>query len=140
MISYGTSYTISVYRLTCPRSKYTHDYYRNYYLFIGVLADQNADAYVETALLYPEQSIQSMVNGIITISDVTVNTLTKPTFSSIYAIFNILCNVAIVSGYYLYIIFPYGFDNFNNNPISLIMKISNTPVLVTDAAITDRTL
>lgn len=95
---------------------------------------------METALLYPEQSIQSMVNGIITISDVTVNTLTKPTFSSIYAIFNILCNVAIVSGYYLYIIFPYGFDNFNNNPINLIFKIGNTVAFVADAPVVDRTL
>ena len=37
IITNGTFYTISVHRLACPRSIYTNNYYRGYYLFIGVL-------------------------------------------------------------------------------------------------------
>jgi hypothetical protein len=33
----GTAYTITVNRLTCPRAKYTNNYYRSYYTFIGIL-------------------------------------------------------------------------------------------------------
>lgn len=37
IVVYGTSYTISIYRIASPRGKYANDYYRSYYLFIGVL-------------------------------------------------------------------------------------------------------
>lgn len=53
IITNGTLYTISVHRLTCPRAKYTNDYYRSYYLFVGVLETVSSTVYCESALLYP---------------------------------------------------------------------------------------
>lgn len=38
----GTTYTITINRLASPRGKYTNDYYRSYYLFIGVLSSITA--------------------------------------------------------------------------------------------------
>lgn len=46
IIPNGTIYRISVHRLTCPRGKYTNDYYRSYYIFVGVLPTLTSTAYV----------------------------------------------------------------------------------------------
>lgn len=140
IIPNGTSYTLSVHRLTSPRGKYTNNYYRSYYLFIGVLSSIDSNAYVETAMLYPEQAIQSMVSGILTISDIIINTLTKPTFSTVYAIMYFKCNIAIASGTYLYLIFPFNFDNFNNNPMNIIFKIGGVVKFSYNGDVIDRTL
>lgn len=80
------------------------------------------------------------MNGILTISDVTVNTLTKPTFSSIYATIKFVCNVLIPTNSYLNLIFPIGFDNFNNNNLNLIFKVGASVLFVTDAPVVDRTV
>lgn len=90
--------------------------------------------------MYPEQAIQSTVSGILTISDLVVNTLSRPTFSSIYAITSFTCNVAIPSGSYLYLIFPYEFDNFNNNNINIILKVAGAVVFSASSGVVDRTL
>lgn len=140
VITNGTAYTLSIYRLACPRAKYTNNYYPGYYLFIGVLESVDASYYVESALLYPEQAIQSSINGILTVSDVVINTLSKPTFSSVYAIMKFVCNVNIPASSYMYIIFPYSFDNFNNNPINIIFKIGNVIAFSASAQVVDRTL
>lgn len=66
--------------------------------------------------------------------------MAKPTFSSVYAIIYFTCNVNIVANSYLYIIFPYAFDNFNNNNINIIFKKATSVALVTNAIVTDRTL
>ena len=95
MITAGTQYTLSLHRLACPRAKYTNDYYRSRYLFIGMLVNEDAEIYAETALLYPEQNIKSIIEGILTISDITITTASLPTFSSIYATFFFQCNIDI---------------------------------------------
>lgn len=69
-----------------------------------------------------------------------VNTLTKPTFSTIYAILYFKCNVAISAGTYLYLIFPYNFDNFNNNPINVIFKVGGVVKFSYTGEVIDRTL
>ncbi len=45
------------------------------------------------------------------------------------------CNIDIVAGQYLYLVFPTEFDNFNNKPLNVILKTTtvigtaNAPVL-----------
>ena len=76
-----------------------------------------------------------------TIVDVSVSTMSLPTFSSIYAIMTITCNVAIPAGSILFLTFPFEFDNFNNNPINAILKDSANAIIATgDMAVIDRTL
>ena len=91
-------------------------------------------------MLYPEQAIQSTVNGILTISDFVVNSLTKPTFSTIYAVMYFKCNVAISTGSYLFLIFPLNFDNFNNKPINIIFKVAGVIKFSYIGPVIDRTL
>jgi hypothetical protein len=50
-------------------------------------------------------------------------------------IFVLKCNVDLVSGDYLYLIFPEEFNNFNNKPLNVILRTTsilgtmNAPVL-----------
>lgn len=51
-----------------------------------------------------------------------------------------VCNVDIPSSSYMYLIFPYAFDNFNNNPINIIFKIGSVIAFSAAAQVVDRTL
>ena len=110
-----TSYTITIMRVACPRSLYAHDSFESRYIFIGVLANETSNTYIETALLYPEQNIHSYITGIMIIRDITVTTLTHNSFSAMYAIFDFECNVLIPANSMIFLIFPSNFDNFHNH-------------------------
>ena len=96
--------------------------------------------YNETSLLYPEQNIQQYIDGILSITDLEVTTMEQPAFSSIYTILYCECNVDITSDSFLYLIFPHAFDNFNNQPLSIVMKVENSVLATTSVTVIDRTL
>ena len=135
-----SSYEISVHRLTSPRSIYTNDYFPSRYLFIGILETETSTIYSETSLLYPEQTIQKEIDNIISIKNMEVTTLTQPAFSSIFTKLFVEANVDITAGSFLYLIFPYAFNNFNNQPISIVLKVSSVVIFSASATVTDRTL
>ena len=58
-------------------------------------------------------------------------------FSSIYAQFQMVCNVAITSGSYLFIDLPIQFNNLNNVPLNAIL-IFGANTISTNAAVTNR--
>ncbi len=66
--------------------------------------------------------------------------MSKPTFSSVYAIASFICNVAIPVNSYLYLTFPFAFDNFNNNNINFIFKVNGNIMFSSVATVVDRTL
>jgi hypothetical protein len=58
-------------------------------------------------------------------------------FSSIYAVFQFTCNVAIASGYFLYLDLPIQFNNLNNVPINAIIRYG-TNVISTTTVVKNR--
>jgi hypothetical protein len=118
----GVAYTISVIGLAAPRNPYTNNAFLSRYIFVGVLQNSSSTYYAERALLLPYQSIQSMVGGITSVQDMLgVSGTSLYAFSSIYAQFQLLSNVAITSGSYLYLDLPNQFDNLNNIPLNIIL-------------------
>ncbi len=79
-------------------------------------------------MLSPYQSVQSSVAGVINVQNmVGVSTNSLYAFSSIYAQFQIICNLAINSGYNIFLDLPIQFNNLNNIPINAILLYgSNT--------------
>lgn len=69
-----------------------------------------------------------------------VTTLIQPSFSSIFTTLYIQANIDITAGSFLYLIFPYAFNNFNNQPISIVVKIAGTVLFTYSATVIDRTL
>lgn len=123
----GTAYTISVIGLAAPRNPYTNNAFLSRYIFVGVLQDSTSAYFAERALLLPYQTIQSMVGGIVNVQDmVGVSASSLYAFSSIYAQFKLLSNVAINSGSYLYIDLPIQFDNLNNLALNAILLYSSS--------------
>ncbi len=103
----GTSYTISVIGLSSPRALYTNGAFSQRYIFVGVLQNSSSIAYSERVLLAPYQSIQSTVTGVINVQNmIGVSAGSLYSFSSIYAQFQMVCNVDISSGSYLFIDLP----------------------------------
>lgn len=69
-----------------------------------------------------------MVTGVVKVLDmVGVAAASLYAFSSLYAQFQMQCNVAITAGSFLYLDLPIEFDNLNNVPInSIILFGANT--------------
>jgi len=90
-----------------PRSIYANNAYPQRYIFVGVLTSASSTRYVERALLLPEQNIQSTVVGVVKVQDMLgVSTSGLYSFSSIYAQFQLICNVDITSGSHLFMDLP----------------------------------
>jgi hypothetical protein len=138
MKNLGVPYTISVIGLAAPRNPYTNNAYPSRYIFIGVLQDSSSTYFAERTLLLPYQSIQSMVAGIINVQDmIGVSSTSLYAFSSIYAQFKLLSNVAISSGSYLYIDLPIQFDNLNNLALNAIL-IYGSSIISSTATVRNR--
>jgi hypothetical protein len=134
----GIAYTISVIGLAAPRNPYTNNAFLSRYIFVGVLENSASTHYAERALLLPYQTIQSMVGGIVNVQDMLgVSASSLYAFSSIYAQFKLLSNVAINSGSYLYIDLPIQFDNLNNLALNAILLYS-TSIISSTAAVRNR--
>lgn len=134
----GTAYTVSVIGLASPRALYTNGVYSQRYIFIGVLPNSTSNAYSERTLLAPYQAIQSTVAGVINVQNmIGVSSGTLFSFSSIYAQFQMICNVAINSGSYLFIDLPIEFDNLNNVPINTIL-IFGANTISSNTVVTNR--
>ena len=69
-----------------------------------------------------------------------VTTLIQPSFSSIFTTLYIQANIDLTSGSFLYLIFPYAFNNFNNQPISIVLKVGGVVIFTYNATVIDRTL
>lgn len=69
-----------------------------------------------------------------------VTTLIQPSFSSIFTTLYIQANIDLTSGSFLYLIFPYAFNNFNNQPISIVLKVAGVVIFTYNATVIDRTL
>ena len=126
MISAQATYTITIFGLNCPRSVYTYGLFQSRYIFLGILANEKSNEYEENALLLPEQTIQAYVSGSIALSDVTLATDAKPVFSTVYMTMKLICDTFIPANSFIYIIFPNKFDNFNNNKLSVVVKLVST--------------
>ena len=134
----GMAYTISVIGLAAPRSSYTNGAFLSRYIFVGVLQNLTSTYFAERALLLPDQAIQSTVGGIVNVQDmVGVSASSLYAFSSIYAQFKLLSNVAISSGSYLYIDLPIQFDNLNNLALNAILLYS-TSIISSTATVKNR--
>ena len=134
----GNAYTVSVIGLAAPRGIYTNNAYSQRYIFIGVLQNSSSKAYSERSLLAPYQIIQSTVSGIINVQNmIGVSSSSLFSFSSIYAQFQMVCNVAITSGSYLFIDLPLQFNNLNNVPLNAIL-IFGANTISTNAAVINR--
>ena len=121
-VNAGITYKITIVGLSTPRKIYTNNVYPQRYIFIGVLTSSTSTRYVERALLLPEQSVQSTVSGVVRVQDMLgVSSGALYSFSSIYAQFQLICSVDILSGSYLFIDLPVQFDNLNNVPINAII-------------------
>lgn len=85
--------------------------------------------------MYPYQTIQSGVNGIIGITDIQVSSTNLTSFYTTFMTIVLKCNVAISTNNYLYLDFPAAFDNFNNNPLNYILSLSSTTIIGTNMAV-----
>jgi len=138
MVNAGIAYKISVIGLAGPRNPYTNNAYPSRYIFVGVLQNSASSAYAERALLLPYQSVQSMVTGIVNVQNmVGVSATSLYAFSSIYAQFQLLSNVAITSGSFLYIDLPIQFDNLNNIALNAIL-INGATIISSSAQVINR--
>jgi hypothetical protein len=131
----GNAYTISIIGLACPRWTYTNNAYPSRYIFIGVLQNSSSIIYSERTLLMPYQSVQSAVAGITNVLDmIGVSGTSLYAFSSIFAQFQLLSNVDITLGSYLYLDLPIQFDNLNNIGLNAIIlygaNVISTPTVV----------
>lgn len=125
----GVAYIISVIGLAAPRNVYTNNAYPSRYIFIGVLQNSTSSVFSDRALLLPEQSIQTIVNGVVSVLNmVGVSTSSLFSFSSLYAQFQLMSSVAISSGSYLYIDLPIEFNNLNNLPLNAIIVYGSTVI------------
>ena len=88
--------------------------------------------------MLPYQTIQSTVTGVVRVQDmVGISVSSLFAFSSLYAQFQLICNVDIPSGSYLYLDLPLEFNNLNNIAInSIIIFGSNT--ISKDAPVSNR--
>ena len=66
--------------------------------------------------------------------------MTQPSFSSIFTTLFFSVNTDILANSYLFLVFPEEFDNFNNVPISIVIKQGGAVVSTTNATVIDRTL
>ena len=73
---------------------------------MGILENKSSDKYVESALLYPEQTIQAYVNAAVTLLDISLATTKRPTFSTVYMTMKLLCDATIPTNSYIYLVFP----------------------------------
>jgi hypothetical protein len=134
----GTPYNLSIIGLAAPRGLYTNGAFAQRYIFVGVLANSSSNYYSERALLAPYQAVQSTVPGIINVQNmIGVSTGALFSFSSIYAQFQMVCNVAIPSNSFLFIDLPIEFDNLNNVPINAILIFGST-TLSSNTEVTNR--
>ena len=93
--------------LASPRNIYTNDAYPQRFIFVGVLLSSSATSYIERALLLPHQAVQSTVTGVVKVKDmIGVSSSSLFSFSSIYAQFQLTCNVDITSGSHIFIDLP----------------------------------
>jgi hypothetical protein len=134
MTNAGVAYTISVIGLASPRNLYTNNAYQSRYIFVGVLQNSSSTYFAERTLLLPYQTIQSMVGGIINVQNmIGVSSTNLYSFSSIYAQFQLLSNVVITSGSYLYLDLPIQFNNLNNVALNAILVYGSN--IISSAAV-----
>ena len=137
-VNIGTSYDITIVGLATPRAIYMNNVYPQRYIFVGVLPSSSSTSYVERTLLLPEQNVQSTVAGVVKVQDMLgVSAGGLYSFSSIYAQFQLICNVPISSGSHLFIDLPVEFDNLNNVPINAII-LFGVNTLSTNANVLNR--
>jgi hypothetical protein len=135
IIAAGVSYTVSIVGVACPRVIYMDDTFPNRYIFLGILENSQSTSYEETSLLYPEQTVHNLIDGIINIVNIQVPSTDLTSFYNVYMIIALKCNIDIAAGEYLYLEFPKEFDNFNNKALNVIIKTTsvlgtlNAPIL-----------
>ena len=81
--------------------------------------------------MYPEQSVTNYISGIIGIQNIEVTSTKQISFFTASVVIDLLCNVNILAGQYLYINFPSQFDNFNNKALNVILKTSTNSIIGT---------
>jgi hypothetical protein len=120
IITVGDKYTISVYGIPCPRAAYLGNaLFITESIFFGVATSSIATSYADYSQLFVSNAIVNpqieVGYGSIILQSVSSSNL--QVFQTSFFTITLICNVAIPTNSWIYIVFPKEFNNFNNIPV-----------------------
>lgn len=142
IISTGSTYTISVYGIPCPRASYLNgnSLFITENIFFAMSTSASATAYSDYSQLFVSNAVINPQTigtyGSVILQSVTSSNL--QVYQTTFFTITLTCNVAIPSNSWLFMTFPTQFNNFNNIPVTIqtqygsnVEVTSNTTVINT---------
>ncbi len=121
IVSVGSTYTISVYGIPCPRATYMNgnSLFITESIFLAMLTSSSATSYsdysqlfISTLIINPQTS-----SGYGTIVLQSATSSNMQVYQSTFFTITLTCSVDIPQNSWIFMTFPQEFNNFNNIPV-----------------------
>jgi hypothetical protein len=143
IVSVGSTYTISIYGIPCPRATYLNgnSLFITENIFFAMSTSTSATAYSDYSQLFISNPIINPMTaggyGSVVLQSVTSSNM--QVYQSTFFTITLTCSVIIPKNSWIFITFPKDFNNFNNIPVIVQTQYgSNVEVSSTSTVINTR--